>query len=78
MDNLTERLEVAQALCAFGIRPKMAETLARDFEPADIRKQLAWIQYRPIQEGGNRQGLLVACIRAKAERPLLAPDEVPQ
>lgn len=76
MDKTTERLEAAEALIVLGIRGPKAESLARDYAPEIILRQIRYFPYRTRQATSDGLGLLVASIKLDMERPKLCPPEV--
>lgn len=53
-------------LMAVGIEPNQADELLARFDPIRIRRQLAWLSFRPVR---NRAGFLIAAIKDDYEAP---------
>ncbi len=71
--QLEERRAVMNHLITLGVRPTTAEYLAREFEPSNVERQIAWWPYRLGMGREPGLGLLVVSIKRDLPRPPLAP-----
>jgi len=74
--RLDERQAAMKRLIELGIRGETAEFLAREFDPNEVERQIAWWPYRLGMGREPGLGLLVVAIKRDLPRPPLAPVQI--